>query len=104
MSDPAPGYLDPEILRLVVDHVFMPPKLPQMHPGRRKERETDMALCNCLIEAAQDFLQFLPPSEGSLWVQMIKMIELARRATAAPFNEADLQRVLSDMGIKGTYR
>jgi hypothetical protein len=35
---------------------------------------------------------------------MIKMMELFRRAAKAPFNEVDLQRVLSDMGIGGTYR
>jgi len=104
MSDFASGYLDSEILRLVIDHVFMPPKLPRVHPGRQEEQKTNVALCNSLIEAAQDFLQFLPPSEGPLWLQMIKMMELARRAAKAPFNKVDLQRVLSDMGIGGTYR
>ena len=104
MSVFAPGYLDSENLRSVIDHVFMPPKLPQIHPGRRKERKMNVALCNNLIEAAQDFVQFLSPSEGPLWMQMVKMIDLARRAAKAPFNEADLQRVLSDMGIGGTYR
>ena len=104
MSVFAPGYLDSENLRLVIDHVFMPPKLPQIHPSRWKERKTNVVLCNSLIEAAQDFLQFLPPSQRPLWMQMIKMMELARRAVNAPFNEVDLQRVLSDMGIGGTYR
>ena len=104
MSDFAPGYLNSENLRLVIDHVFMPPKLPQGHPGRQKVQKTNVALCNSLIDAARDFLQFLPPSEGPLWLQMIKMMELARRAAIAPFNEVDLQRVLSDMGIGGTYR
>jgi hypothetical protein len=35
---------------------------------------------------------------------MIKVMELACRAAKSPFNEVDLQRVLSDMGIGGTYR
>jgi len=104
MSDFAPSYLNSENLRLVIDHVFMPPKLPRVHPGRQKEQKTNVALCNSLIEAAQDFFQFLPPSEGPLWMQMIKMMELARCAAKSPFNEVDLQRVLSDMGIGGKYR
>ena len=58
-------------------------------------------VCDSLIDAAQDFLQFLPPSEGPLWIQVIKMTKLARRAAKAPFNEGDLQRVLLDMGIGG---
>jgi len=104
MSDFAPGYPNSEILRLVIDHVFMPPKLPRVHPGTQREQKTNVVLCNTLLEAAQDFLQFLPPSEGPLWMQMIKMMELARRAAKSPFNEVDLQHVLSDMGVGGTYR
>ena len=104
MSVFAPGYLNSEILRLVIDHVFIPPDSPQIHPDRQKERKTNLALCNSLIKAAQDFLRFLPPSEGPLWRQMIKMMELTGRAAKAPFNEVDLQRVLSDMAIGGTYR
>jgi hypothetical protein len=104
MSDLAPDDLNSEILRSVIDHVFMPPKLPQRDTSLWKEQKTKVALCNSLIEAARDFLQFLPPTEGPLWMQMIKMMELARRAAKAPFNEVDLQRVLSNMGIGGTYR
>ena len=104
MSVFAPDDLNSEILRSVIDHVFWPPKLPQIHPGEQEEQKTNVALCNSLIEATRDFLQFLPPAEGPLWMQMIKMMELARRAAKAPFNEVDLQRVLSNMGIGGTYR
>jgi hypothetical protein len=75
-----------------------------MLPCRQKEQKTNVALCDSLIDAAQDFLQFLPPSEGPLWMQMIKMIKLVRRAAKAPFSEGDLQRVLSDMSIGGPYR
>ena len=103
MSVFAPDYLNSKTLRLVVDHVFMP-MLPRILPRRQKEQKTNVALCDSLIDAAQDFLQFLPLSEGPLWMQMIKMIKLARRAAKAPFNEGDLQRVLSDMGIGGAYR
>ena len=104
MSIFAPNNLNSEILRSVIDHVFLPLKLPQAHPGEQKEQKTNVALCDSLIEAAQNFLQLLPPAEGPLWMQMIKMMELARRAAKAPFNEVDLQRVLSDMCIGGTYR
>ena len=93
-----------KILRLVIDHVFMPPKLPRTYPGKRKERKINIALCNSLIESAQDFLRYLPPPEVPLWMQMIKTMELTRRAAKAPFNEADLQHVLSDMRTGGMYK
>jgi hypothetical protein len=75
-----------------------------MYPGKRKEQKINVALCNLLFEAAQDFLQFVPPSENALWMHMIKMMEQARRAAETPFRGVDLRRALSDMIIGGTHR
>jgi len=104
MSVPATDNLDSDILRSVVEHVFMPPKLPQVGPDNDTERKTNVALCDGLIESAQDFLKMLPPSESPLWIHMIKMMELARRAANAPLKEGDLQRMFSDMPLGSTYR
>ena len=41
--------IDSEVLRSVVEHVFLPPKLPQADA----ERGTNMALCHILIDAAE---------------------------------------------------
>jgi hypothetical protein len=102
MPTPTPDDSDSSILRSVVEHVFMPPKLPQQDPGEQIEQKINVALCDNLIEAAQDFLQNLPSSQSSLWIRMIKMMESARRAATVPFMEAKLQRALSDMEIEGT--
>ena len=64
----------------------------------------NVALCNSLIQAAQGFLQFLPASESPLWMHMIKMLGLARRAAKAPFKVVELQRTLSDLSPGGTHR
>lgn len=96
---------DSVVFRLVVEHVFMPPKLPQKEPDEQIVRETNVALCDNLIRAAQDFLQAVPSSEHPLWMNMINMIELARHAAAAEVSrkKADLQHVFSNMasGLKG---
>ncbi len=92
------------ILRSVIEHVFMPPVLPQMHPGEQIERKINVALCDNLIEAAHDFLRNLPSSESTLWMHMIKMMELARCTANAPFETADLQRALSGLAPGGAYR
>jgi len=102
MSIHPTDHLDSSILTSVVEHVFMPLKLPQGHPGKETERETNVALCDSLIDAAQQFLQILPSSESPLWMQMIKMIQSARRAAKVPLKDVELQRVLSDMAIGGT--
>jgi hypothetical protein len=92
---------DSHILRSIVEHVFMPPKLPQEDPGDQIEQRTSLALCDNLLEAARDFLPDVPSSQSSLWMHMIKMIELAHRAVEVPLDEAGLQHVFSNMAIGG---
>ena len=103
MSVPTTDNLDSDVLRSVIEHVFMPPKLPQKHPGKETERRINIALCNSLIEAAQDFLKIIPSSESPLWMHMIKMMESVCRAQNAPFQTVELQGVLSDMALGGTH-
>ena len=79
----------------------MPPKLPQEDPGDQIEQRTNLALCDYLLEAAQGFLPDVPPSQSSLWMQMIKMMELAHRAVEVPLEEAGLQHVFLNMAIGG---
>ncbi len=92
---------DSHILRSVVNHVFMPPKLPQEDPSEQMEQSTNAALCDKLLAAAQDFFQDVPTSQRSLWKHMIKMMELARGAAKVPLEEASLQHVFSSMAIGG---
>lgn len=92
---------DTHILRSVVEHVFLPPKLPQEDPGDQIEQRTNVVLCDNLLEAARDFLPDVPTSQISLWMHMIKMIELAGFAAELPLGEAGLQHVFSSMAIGG---
>ena len=87
--------------RLVVENVFMPPKLPQKDPGEQIEQRMNVALCDNLIEAAREFSQDVPASQLPLWAHMIKMMESARRVANVPLEEAVLQRVFSNMVIGG---
>ena len=102
MSILTTNQLNTDILHSVIEHVFMPPKLPQVGPDRETERLTNVALCDYLIEAAHDFLHILPASENPLWMQMIRMMELVHRAARAPLRGYELQSALSGMAIGGT--
>ena len=93
---------DPDILRLVIENVFMPPKLPQEDHSGQIEQRMNVALCGTLVGAALDFLRDVPSSQHPLWMNMIKMMELAGRVAEVPFEEAELQRTFSDMAIGGT--
>jgi hypothetical protein len=96
--------LDSNILHSLIEHIFMPPKLPQKHPGEETERRTNIALCDSLIEAAKGFLQIIPSSKSPLWMHVIKMMEMARHAAETPLSTDDLQRALSAMVVGGMYR
>ena len=92
---------DSDILRLVVETVFVPPRLPQEDSGEQTERRVNVALCQSLVEATRDFLPTISSSERPLWMAMIKMMELACHTAEGPFAEAELQHVLSNMAIGG---
>ena len=100
MSLPVVG-VDPNVLRSVVEHVFMPPKRPQAGQDLKAERELNVAICNALIEAARNFLQDLPYSQRPQWGHMIKMMESVRRAAKFPLEASELQRTLSNMTVGG---
>lgn len=94
--------LDSDILHLVVETVFVPPKLPQEDHGEEIEQRINAALCGTLLGAALDFLRDVPSSQRPLWMNMIKMVELAGRAAEVPFEKAELEQIFSDMAIGGT--
>ena len=92
---------DTDILRLVVETVFVPPRLPQEDHSEEIEQRMNVALCGTLVEAAQDFLRDVPSSQRPLWMNMINMMELAGRAAEVRFEDAELQRIFSNMAIGG---
>ncbi|KAH9030640.1 hypothetical protein EDB85DRAFT_2275651 [Lactarius pseudohatsudake] len=94
---------DPKVLLSVVDHVFLPPKLPHQAPPEEAEHGTNVVLCHILIQAAQAFSQGPLPSQQSLWVPMIKMLGSIHRTVRAPLEEAELVDALSDLAVGDVF-
>ena len=94
-------YIDSDVLLSVVEHVFLPPKLPQEAPTEEAERGTHMALCHILIQAGRVFSKGLSPLRRPLWARMIKMIGVIGRAASAPLVEGELTEALSDLVMGG---
>ena len=90
-----------DTLLSVVEHVFLPPRLPQEAPTEEAERRTNVALCHILIQAARVFLKDLSPVRQPLWGGMITMMESISQAARVPRVEAELVRVLSNLVIGG---
>ncbi|KAH8989920.1 hypothetical protein EDB86DRAFT_3235448 [Lactarius hatsudake] len=88
---------DSKVLLSVIEHVFLPPKLPQQAPTEEAERGTNMALCHILIQAARAFSRFLSPSQQLSWTHMVKMMESICWTTNGPLVEAELKGTFSDL-------
>jgi hypothetical protein len=93
--------IDYNTLSSVVEHVFMPPKLPQEAPTETAEQETNLALCHLLIQAARAFHQGLSHSQQSTWTRMIKMMAFIWQNVKAPLEETDLWSALSTLPVGG---
>jgi hypothetical protein len=102
MSLPIP-VIDSDILNSIVEHVFMPPKLPQEAPTETHERNTNEALCDLLIETAEDFHQCLSHSKQWTWANMRKMMKLIRQNVKTALEATDLQSMLSALTIGGEF-
>ncbi|KAH9017600.1 hypothetical protein EDB84DRAFT_1276503 [Lactarius hengduanensis] len=88
-----------DVLLSVIEHVFLPPNLPQEAPTEEAERETNVALCHILIQAARTFSHGFPPLRQSLWARMIKMMGFIDHAARAPLVEAELTGALSGLAM-----
>ncbi|KAH9169117.1 hypothetical protein EDB89DRAFT_1908866 [Lactarius sanguifluus] len=90
---------DSKVLLSVVEHVFLPPKLPQQAPTEEAERETNVALCHILKRAVRTFSKDLSPLQQSLWARMVKMMGSIHQTARAPVVEAELADALSDLAV-----
>ncbi|KAG2757812.1 hypothetical protein P692DRAFT_20789290 [Suillus brevipes Sb2] len=64
--------LDQPILEYIINHVFLPLKLPQ---GSDQSLENDLALSQAVIETALSFSEQLPSDKQLLWMSSLKMLQ-----------------------------
>jgi hypothetical protein len=76
-SDTGPSLKE---LLYILNHVFLPPKLPQEDDT---ETDSDIALCGLVYQASREFTGFLPQSQQKRWSIIIQMLEMLLRTTQA---------------------
>ncbi|KAH9051484.1 hypothetical protein EDB87DRAFT_1582498 [Lactarius vividus] len=89
--------IDSGALLSVVEHVFLPSKLPQEAQTGKADRGTNVALCHILLQVAATFHQYLLPSQEFVWTRIEKMIKSQRTAMASPI-ERERGSAFSDLG------
>ncbi|KJA23164.1 hypothetical protein HYPSUDRAFT_54564 [Hypholoma sublateritium FD-334 SS-4] len=62
-------------LQYAMNHVFLPPKLPQEHDPGPQASLGDIALCRFAYEAALQFPQYLAPCHQTQWNVVTKMLK-----------------------------
>ncbi|KAF9470842.1 hypothetical protein BDN70DRAFT_642841, partial [Pholiota conissans] len=62
-------------LHYILNHVFLPPKLPQSNDNETRNNTGDVALCKLAYEAAASFLEHLPIQQRTQWATVIKMLK-----------------------------
>ncbi|KAH9035653.1 hypothetical protein EDB85DRAFT_1889231 [Lactarius pseudohatsudake] len=95
--------IDSGVLHSVVEHVFLPPKLPQEALAGEAEVRTNVALCHILVHAAAAFHQYLPSSKEPVWTRMQKMMGSIYRTARAPLVEAELEGALADLAVGDVF-
>lgn len=95
--------LQDSVLLSVVEHVFLPPKLPQHAPSEEEERRTNEALCHILIQAAAAFSEGSKSSQQQSWSHMIKMMEFMYWIAKGPLVETELKDACSNLAAGGGH-
>lgn len=70
-------------LLYILNHVFLPPKLPQKDEGDDARHVHDIALISLVHEAAGDFLTTVSAEYSQRWSSIITMLERLKDYTEA---------------------
>ncbi|KAH8991107.1 hypothetical protein EDB86DRAFT_3065229 [Lactarius hatsudake] len=95
--------IDSGVLLSVVEHVFLPPKLPQEAQTGKADRGTNVALCHTLLQVAATFYQYILPSQEFVWTRMERMIMSIQRAAMASPIERELGSAFSDLVVGDVF-
>lgn len=80
MANTNPEPLSEEDISYLLNHVFLPPKLPQ-RDDNDKDTDRNVALCRLVSDASREFSKFLPQSQQRQWSTVSRMVRNLLEAT-----------------------
>lgn len=93
--------IDSNILEEVVNHVFLPPKLPSNAPDEDNERQINILMLEETYAAARTFRTFLPHNQRAPWTKICRMISWLKQTVKAPLEAKKLSMTLESMEAGG---
>jgi hypothetical protein len=102
MADTEPNQQRIRELRYLIDHVFLPPKLPQKHD--EDSAELQLAIAQFAYRSAVLYAQCLPLQEQPRWNPILRMLEnIAITSDPAALSKFLLEKCIKDMQDGGVY-
>jgi hypothetical protein len=81
-------------LHYVVDHVFLPPKLPQEDDS---SDSNDAALCDLVCQVAKAYCNDLPASKQGRWAPILKMLDNIHTFHKSSLSDNQIVSAMQDM-------
>ena len=82
-------------LEYAMNHVFLPPKLPQQQVTDEERDLGDVFLCQSAYDAAKEYNVYLTPHQQSLWVPVIKLLEHLLSTTQGLEQQDHVDKILN---------
>ena len=98
-TNPEPPSL--EDILYVVNHVFLPPKLPQKD-DKDTNTDRDIVLCRLVSSASREFATFLPQPQQKRWSIVTEMLKNLLDSTG-PLDKDVLVTKISHLGDGGQF-
>jgi hypothetical protein len=99
MEEPLSGA---EVLLHVVEHVFLPPSLPQRAPSENHEWQIDRELVCSVVDSVESYRNLLSDSTKQ-WLRMSRMLSIFAGHVEFPPGKEELQQGMAGMKIGGMY-
>jgi hypothetical protein len=91
-------------LKHTINHVFLPPKLPQEAEPELLQKEIHLLMCQVALDVVKQVQQNLSPAEQEIWNHLQRTILHIRNTVQIPLAEEQLKRDLFQLPIGGECR
>lgn len=95
--------IDPHVFQALIEHVFMPPQLPQNADDDDQNRAVDILMTKLIAEYADKYSSQASRELKPVLRRIQKMLRLSHRVSRDGLESGAVQQAFSSMEVGGTY-